>query len=982
MKRGVEKGIVIIGSGVGGLKASLEVASRGKRVYLVERSPFFGGEIMQLERQFPTNRCNLCQMLPTTNRVEEGEYCLRRDFYHPLIELMPCAELTSLSGQEGAFKARVRKRSRGVKEELCTGCRQCIEACPETTADEFNGFGQRKAIFLQGPQPVPPIPTIDWEQCTRCGQCISICPTNAVDLQMADEERELAISSVILAPGFDGFDPQVLTQYGYKRWPNVITSIEWERMLSPAGPVVERLRRPSDGKALEKVAILLCVGSRERRWAFCSAACCMFAVKEALVAKELQKDLEVALFYMDLRTFGKGYERYAEQARTKGVRFVRGRVPRFWEDPRTHNLVLSQLEHRHVRKEEFDLCVLAIGQRPPEGSKKLARIVGVDLNEWGFCETVDPGGVETTRPGVYVCGAFSEPKDIPDTIIQATACALEALGRTGGTARKPLTQGAQRPDEEPSIGVALCRCHGEISGSIDMEELKQMIQSRPGVNAIMEFDALCVRDEVKGLSGRIRKRGINRLLIGACSPYWFRRRFLERVGGIDPWLVDGVNLREGVIRAHSHEGVQQKAEAMILIAIEQLRKKEDRPASAVPVKNSALVVGGGIAGLTAAQALAQSGVGVHLVEKKGELGGMLKEMPGLIEGLIKGVEANLLVQVHRRSEVTALNGQGGDFGALIKGVDGEREIGVGAVIVATGAEEYQPREFLYGKSRRVVTQREFKKAVVSREIQMESLRSVVMIQCVGSTRDKEHPWCSRFCCIEALENALMLKGKNPELAIFILFKDMMSYGFRERLYSQARDQGVIFLRYEDKGEIKVQGSDRLKVRLQEVRLDCDLLVLSTGVIPNSGNSSLAETLDLELTEDGFFKEAETKFRPVDALREGIYFCGGAHSPRSWQEVVVQAHAAAERALVLLGQEQLVTPRIVSEVSERRCSGCALCVEACPYGARVFDEERMVAVVKEAFCLGCGQCTSLCPNGAASLRGCREDQIMAMIETAL
>jgi heterodisulfide reductase subunit A len=979
--KGMEKSVLVIGSGVGGLKASLEVAARGTRVYLIDRSPFFGGEIVQLDRQFPTNRCCLCQMLPTTNRMEEGEYCLRRDFYHPLIELIPGAELVGFAGKDGNFKASIRQRARGVTEELCTACQKCIEICPAEAADEFNCFGQRKAISWRGLQPVPPIPAIDWEVCTRCGRCVEVCPTNAIDLKMKDEQRELTASAVILAPGLTEFDPDVPTQYGYGRWKNVVTSREWERMVSPSGPFTAGMKRPSDGKEVKKVAFVLCVGSRERRWDFCSAACCMYAVKEALLAKERQQDLEAVLFYMDLRGFGKGYERYIQEARAKGIRFVRGRTPRLWEDPQTKNLMATSLQESRLLKEEFDLVVLAIGQKPARGSEELARIIGADLNEWGFCKTVDPAGIETTRPGVYVCGSFSEPKDIPDTITQATACALEALGSTRAKAPKPAEKAEPAPEEEPKIGVVLCQCKGEVSENIDFEQLKKAVSKRPGVTTVMEVDALCVQDRVKGLLEEIRKKGINRLLVGACSPYWFRRRFLERVGGIDPWLVEWVNLREGVIHAHGEKRAQKKAEDMLLMSIERLRRKEDLPARSLAVKQSALVVGAGLAGLTAASALADKGVEVHLVEQEPELGGMLKAMPDkgeLLEKYAQGIERNALVQVYRQSEVAALRGQAGDFWASIKGAHGEREVEVGAVVIATGAEEYLPQEFLYGKNRRVITQRELKRGLALGEIQPEKISSVVMIQCVGS-RDTEHPWCSRSCCTEALENALMLKGKNPELAIFILFKDMMSYGFRERLYSQARDQGVIFLRYEDKGEIKVQGSDRLKVRFQEARLDCDLLVLSTGVIPRKENKKLAKLFDLELTEDGFFKEAEVKFRPVDALREGVYLCGGAHSPRSWQEVILQAEAAAERALVLLGQERVTAPAIISLVNERRCSGCALCVEACPYGARVFDEERSVAIVKEALCQGCGVCASMCPNGAAHLRGYANDEVMAMIE---
>jgi heterodisulfide reductase subunit A len=979
------KGVLVIGSGVGGLKAALEVAARGRQVYLVDRSPFFGGEIVQLERQFPTNRCCLCQMLPTANKTEEGEYCMRRDFYHPLIELIPQAEIVKFSGKEGDFKVTLRKRARGVVEDLCTACRRCIEVCPEEVIDEFNFFSKRKAISLRGPMPVPPIPAIDWETCTRCGKCVEVCPTDAIDLKMKDEEWELQVSSVVLAPGFDEFDPEALTQYGYGRWKNVVTSIEWERIVSPIGPLAERIRRPSDGKAIKKVAFVLCVGSRERRWDFCSAACCMYSVKEALLAKELQKDLEVTVFYMDLRGFGKGYERYIEQARAQGVRFVRGRTPRIQEDPKTKNLIVSTMPKDQVVKEEFDLCVLGIGQRPPRGSAELAKTVGAELNEWGFCKTVDPAGIETTQPGVYVCGSFSEPKDIPDTVTQATACALEALEGMREKAAKPPKKTEPTPEptseEEPKIGVVLCQCKGEVSEGLDLEQLKEAVGKRPSVSAVMEVDALCVKDAAKGLLGEIRKGGINRLVVGACSPYLFRRRFLESVGGIDPWLIEWVNLREGAIQAHDEEGAQEKAEAMLLMAIERLRRKEERTPSASAVKKSALVVGAGLVGLATASALAKRGVEVHLVERGAELGGMLKGRPDkteLLEKYIKEIEKNSLVQVYRKSTVTAFRGQAGDFWAVITGEDGEQEVGVGAVVLTIGAEEYQPTEFLYGKNKRVVTQRELESGLASGDIKPQEISSAVMIQCVGS-RDKEHPWCNRYCCAEALENALLLKEKNPELKIYVLFKDMMTYGFKERLYSRAREAGVVFIRYQDINEIKVQGTDRLKVATPEGQLDCDLLVLSTGEVPNRDNAALARLFDLERTEDGFFKEAEVKFRPVDALREGIYICGGAHSPRTWQEVAQQAEAAAQRALVLLEQERVMASNIVSAVNERRCSGCALCVKACPYGARVFDEERLVAVVKEALCQGCGVCSSICLNGAAFMQGFSEGQVMAMIE---
>lgn len=980
MAKDDKKGVLVIGSGVGGLKAALEVAERGIQVYLVEKGPFFGGEIMQLERQFPTNRCCLCQMLPSTNRIQEGEYCLRRDFYHPLIELIPQAQLVGLSGKEGDFQASIQQQPRGVIEGLCTACRRCIEVCPVQTRDEFNLFNQRKAIYLKGPEPVPPIPAIDWDACTRCGECVNICPTNAIDLKMKGLRRQLSVGSVILAPGFMEFDPAPLTQYGYRRWGNVVTSIEWERILSPIGPFT-KLTRPSDGKGVKRVAFILCVGSRERRWDFCSAACCMYSIKEALLAKELVKGIDVSVFYMDLRGFGKGYERYIEQARRKGIRFVRGRTPRVQEDPQTKDLIVSTLNEEGVIKEIFDLVVLAIGQRPPRGSDELARATGVELNEWGFCKTQDPAGVKTTRPGVYVCGSFSEPKDIPDTITQATACALAAAGSPLPGGKKEETGDGVEVSEEPRIGVIICGCKGEVSGHIDVDELKKIIQMRKGVILVRAVELLCVQEKIKDTVAEMRREGVNRLLVAACSPYWFRRRFLDVATGIDPWFVEWVNLREGVINPHAAQDIQQKAQDMILMGLERLRRKEELPVSKGGVKGACLVVGGGLAGLAVGNSLATRGVEVHLVERQGELGGSAKgvaKMEDLLTRYLKGMQGNPLVHIHLQAEVSAVKGQGGDFWATIKGADGEQEVGVGAIVIASGADDYLPKEFLYGKEKRVLTQRELAEGIASGTIQPRDLRSLVMVQCVGA-RDKAHPWCNRYCCAEALENALLVKEKNPDISVTILFKDMMSYGFRESLYSRARESGVIFIRYADIKEINVKGAERLMVTCAEGEITCDLVVLSTGIIPAKGNKDLAEIFGVQLTEDGFFKEAEPKFRPVDALREGIYICGGAHSPRSWEEIIVQAEAVAQRAMVMLGQGHVATASVVSAVNDRRCSGCALCVNACPYGARIFDDERLVAVVREGICQGCGVCASICPNGAAYLCGFTNGEVMAMIE---
>ncbi len=949
------------------MKASLEVASRGRRVWMIERSPFLGGEVALLERQFPTDRCCLCQMLPTFGRQEEAEYCLRRSFYHPLVEFLPSSELLALEGSEGRFKAVVRRRPRGVREELCTACGRCLEVCPLETRDEFDPFGRRKAIYLRGPDPVPPVPAIDWGLCDRCGRCLEVCLTGAVDLEGRHEDLELEVSSVVLAAGFRPFDPRELTQYGYGRFANVLTSLEFERMMSPLGP--GRLFRPSDGRPPERIAFLLCVGSRERSWVPCSAACCMVAMKQARLAKELKGDLEVAIFGMDFRAFGKGYHRYLLETQDRGVRFVRGRVPKLWEVPQSKGLLVRSLEGERVVEEEFDLVVLSTGQRPPEGWQGLAEVLGVELDPWGFVRTEDPAGVKTSRPGVYVCGPLSGPKDIPDTVTQAQAAALEAA--KGAVPSLPEVRELPPQEEGPRVGLLLCRCGGELR----LDGLRGCLEGE-GFSGSWEADFLCLGKGVPEL------QGVDRLVVGACSPYWFRRRGLEALRGVDPQMVEWVDLR-GLFRVHGPEA-WEAARSRLIMALERLRREVPRAGESFPVKGSALVVGGGLAGLEASLALAREGVEVHLVERQGELGGILRGRPsmrGVLEGLLAELQRSPRIEVHLRSEVVAFRGQAGDFSAIIKGEGAERQVQIGAVILATGAEEYRPQGFGYGSSESVLTQSELDQGLASGRLRPEGLRSVVMIQCVGS-RDQEHPWCSRYCCLEALQNALKLKESNPVLEVYVLYRDMMSYGLREELYLKAREAGVIFLRYEDPREIEVEPSEGLLVRVDGMTLEADLVVLSTGAVPRRQNRRLAELFGLELTPEGFFKEAEVKFRPVDAVREGIYLSGGCHSPRPWGEVVLQARAAAQRALSLLKGAELVASRPISTVNERRCSGCGLCVEGCPYGARVLDEELRVARVRGPLCQGCGVCASLCPNGAAKLEGSREDQVMAALERVL
>jgi len=999
--------VLVVGAGVAGIRASLDLAEAGIKVYLVDKSPNIGGTLQQLDKWFPDNHCEMCKMLPIFDRDQTSQFCLRRDLAHPNIELIPYSEVVGVAGEVGDFEVSLRVKSRKVDTERCTACGICAEVCPIEVRDEFNeGLGSRKAAYIRYPLAIPNVYTIDGENCNKCGECVVKCPTQAIDLSAEDQVRKLEVGAVILSTGFEEFDPQVMGQYGYGRYPNVVTSTEFERIISCGGPHAGGLVRPSDKKAPKRIAFLQCIGSRDLKRNYCSSACCMYALKEATLAKEQNPELDIDIYYMDLRAFGKGYYRYQQKAKDEyGVNFVRCRVPVVREDPQTHNLlVVARAEDGSQISSEFDMVVLSIGQTPSPRFQELGQLLGIEFNKWGFCQTEGLSQVETSKEGIYVCGSAAAPSDICDSLIQAGAAACQASTLLTSTRGQPVLEMASvgmsaRADEDPKVAVFLCRCGEDIASVVDMEEMLGFVQGLPAVVYAEERPFLCLPETLSEVSRKIVEVGANRVIFGACAPYGRERLFREALKGIgmNTALGQMVDLREQVAWPHKNNstGASEKAKALLAMALEKIKIQEPLLVDSYPVFPQALVLGGGIAGLTAALSIAQQGCEVHLVERSSELGGNLKEhyytlenpdLASLLKDTVAEVEANPLIHVHTSTEVAGISGYGGRFVTTLKRAEEEPvTIEHGAIVLATGAEEYEPTEYLYGKNNKVITQTELEKRIALG--QASGLSSVVMIQCVGS-RDEERPYCSRVCCSQAIANALKIKEANPDAQVVVLYRDIMTYGFKEEYYTKAREAGVIFVRHdlENKPQVTLKG-DKIEVRAYDpimaetLSLEPDLLVLSTGIVP-SDNAKIAQMLDLQLTEEGFFQEAEAKFRPVDLLTDGVYVCGLAHSPRSVEEVIAQAQAAAQRAVSLLRKGQLESGRIVSEVNERRCSACGICVDACPYNARYLDLEQGFAVVREALCQGCGVCASLCPNGAAKLRGFKETQMFAMIDVAL
>jgi heterodisulfide reductase subunit A len=1001
--------VLVVGAGIAGMEAALLLAEVGHKVYLLDSAPGIGGSMHLLDVTFPTDSCGICMMLPN-----QPAYCPPIECsLHRNIEILSYAELESLSGEPGAFTATIRHKPRYVDMEKCNNCGLCVEICPAERPHPYEGdLAPQKAIYRPPTRAMPSTYVIDMEYCTRCGRCIEVCPTDAIDLYMEEGCSEIEVGGVLLSPGFAPFDARLKGEFGYGFYDNVLSSIEFERMVSLAGSTQARLKRPFDDKPPHRLAFIHCVGSRDNNCGvgYCSSVCCMYTAKQVSVAKKLAPDLEVTVFYMDIRAFGKGFERYFDEVQNQpGVTYRRSMVSSVHQYQQSHDLRLSYVaEDGSLREEDFDMVVLSVGFAPPEGFQKLGQALGIEQNEYGFAVTSDFTPNLASRPGVFVGGAFREPKDVPETVVEAAAAAGEvARLLAGGKAAEERMVEASVPqrdvsDEEPRVGVFVCHCNGELDGLIDTAQVTAHAQRLWGVALAHIVEDACTPEGLDAIEKAITDGQINRVVIAGCPSRLYTTEFegLMARAGLDPRLMERANLREQCAYVHNDpDAATAKAQGLVAMAVAKLAEMKDlealRAKAIQPVQQRVLVIGGGLTGMTAALNLAGQGITVDLVERESELGGQLRHLrylfdpeadpQALLESTIAQVEDNDLIHVHRQAKVEKLEGSKGSYRSVVRLAAGEEvELEHGAVIVATGGQEAKSQEYLYGQDPRVITQRELEKKLASGQ---EAPASVVMIQCVGS-REPERPYCSRICCTQAIKNALKMKEQSPETDVYILYREVRTYGFREQYYQQARDLGVAFIRYElpDKPQVSAHG-DHLQVRVTdpilkgELALDADLIVLSVGIAPND-NQALAETLEVPLNEDGFFQEDHPKMRPLDFTRAGIFLSGLAHSPRFLDETITQASGAAMRAAALLAPAEFTDKPEVVTVNERLCSFCGLCVSVCPYGARVMDYENRVAQVIEVLCQGCGNCAMVCPNKATQQKAFEPRQMMAMIDAAM
>jgi heterodisulfide reductase subunit A len=999
--------VMVVGGGIGGIQAALDLADSGFYVYLVERSSSIGGRMSQLDKTFPTNDCSMCILSPKL--VECGK--------HLNIEILTLSDIESVTGEAGNFHVRLIQHPRYIDTEKCIACGTCAEKCPRRVADEYNaGLINRKAAYIRYPQAVPLKYLIDDTQCIyfekgKCRACEKFCPADAVDFDQKAREITLDVGAIILATGFQTYDPTLHDTYHYGDFPNVVTSLEFERILSASGPYQGHLIRPSDQQEPNKIAWIQCVGSRNTHAGdkgYCSGVCCTYAIKQCMVAKEHSAHpLDTAIFYIDIRTHGKDFEKFMNRAKQEGVRFIKSRINDILPGEEKGNLKIRYTDEAgKTVHEEFNMGVLSVGLDIPQESITLAQKVGIELNHYNFVRTQTFEPVWTSKPGVFVCGAFQGPKDIPETVMQASGAAAAASSLLS-IERYALTRDKEYPDEiditgqEPRIGVFVCHCGINIGGVVNVPEVAEYASSLPNVVVAEENLFTCSQDTQVRIKELIREHSLNRVVVASCSTRTHEPLFQDtiREAGLNTYLFSMANIRDQDSWVHQadKESATQKAKDLVRMAVANAVRLTPLYRTKLPVIKRALVLGGGIAGMTAALNTAAQGFEVVLVEIEKELGGMGRrihrtlqkdDVRAYVDRLIELVNQNAKIQVLKETILTDFSGTKGNYTTSLNVGPAmyHREVTHGALIIATGATEYRPEEYLYGAHDAVKTQVEVEDILLHDRDQAKEWKSIVMIQCVGSRNDA-NPNCSRVCCQQAIKNAIAIREINPEVNIFVLHRDIRTYGFAEDFYREAREMGIHFLRYrEDESPTVEHTEGRIHVTLKDLTLGRDItiipdqVILSTGVVAGD-TEELANILKVPLTMDRFFLEAHVKLRPVDTQSDGIFVCGMAHSPKRIDESISQALAASSRACRLLSQDHIEVGGVVAKVDPELCAACLICVRACPYEVPVINEDG-VSEIDISKCQGCGVCAAECPAKAITLSHFEDAQILAQIDALL
>ena len=845
--------------------------------------------------------------------------------------------------------------------------------------------------------------------CSECLQCVEACEKKAIHHEQTEEILELPVGSVILAPGFDLYDAALAGEYGYGRHKNVITSLDFERLLSSTGPTRGEVLRPSDGHHPERIAFIQCVGSRDLSCdaEYCSSICCMYSTKEAIIAREHDSRIEPTIFYIDMRAFGKGFDRYVESAKAQGIRYERAMVSAVKENPANGNLRLEYWQGGEIVVEEFDMVVLATGVRPPASAGELAGAAGFELDHYGFARTELFEPTETTRPGVFVAGAFQGPRDIPETVMNASAAAGTAgafLAEVRGSMVEPKRYPPERDvsQEEMRVGVFVCHCGINIGSIVDVPAVVENARSLPGVAHAEEALYTCSQDNLKHIKEVIDEHQLNRVVVASCTIRTHQPLFREalREVGLNQFLFEMANIRDQCSWVHRNDPAMatEKAHDLVGMAVAKVKHHEPLQMQPVPVVQRALIIGGGVAGISAALATAEQGYPVYLVEREAELGGMARRLRRTVGGddiqaflvdSISAVDNNPLIEVMTSSEIVDFGGHAGHFKTTIRqrtGPEGRadtmRELEHGVIIVATGGKELQPEEYGFGQHQGVVTNVQFEEAMADGLI--DRPEAAAFIQCVGS-REGEGMYCSRTCCTHSLKNAIAVKEANPEAMVYVLYRELRSYGLKEQYYREAREKGVVFLQFpdEDKPEVSIDGDGDLHVTVFDeatgvsANINPEYLVLAAGTVPAAGSQGLATLLKVPTNDDGFFLETHIKLAPMDFPSQGIFLCGASHSPKFIDESIYQAQGAMARACTILSKDHLMVGGVVAVVDPDKCAACLTCVRVCPFSVPKINEDE-VAEINAVQCHGCGNCAADCPGKAIQLQHYNDEQLVAKI----
>lgn len=1002
--------VLVIGGGISGIQASIDLVNSGFKVFMVEKTSSIGGHMAQLDKTFPTNDCSMCILSP--KMVDVG-----RDIN---IELITLADVEEIRGKAGNFEVIINKHPRYVDVDKCTGCRACTTECvlKERISSEYNeGLSKRGAAYISFPQAVPLKAAIDDKSCLfltkgKCAQkCLEACKAGAIDFEQKEEKVHIHVGAIIVATGFDLLDSSQLKQYGYGRFKNVMTNMEFERLLSASGPTQGHIKRPSDGEEPEHIAFIQCVGSRDRRFKeYCSQVCCVASAKEAVIAKEHSPGVDTSIFFMDCRAFGKGFNEYVERVRDQyGVKFIKGRPGIINEDPETGDLLIhsEDIASNIIMETRADIVVLAPALIPHPSADGLAKVLGIQLDEDGFFKKSGKTPVETSRKGIFMTGFCQSPKDIPDSVAQASASASKAAGLLKDYRKSLISKEVVPPEkksgEAPRIGAFICHCGINIGGVVDVPQVVEYAKTLPGVVYAKDNLFTCSDDTQLLIREAIEEHDLNRIVVASCSPRTHEPLFRStcQKAGINPYFFEMTNIREHCSWVHKENvgEATQKAKDLVRMAVAKNSELESLKKGSAEVTPSSLVIGGGPAGLRASLDIANMGFKVYLVEKEDRLGGNLINLEYLADGqdprevlknLVQQVEDNENIDIYLNSKIS---GSSGSVGHFLIGIDTDgktEEIQVGTVLVATGAKELKPFGMHgYGDHPTVVTSHEFEK-ILNSGGKISNKSRIAFLQCAGS-RGGKVSYCSRTCCLETIKNVIRIKTDFPEARVNVLFRDMMTFGKYETLFTKAREMGVKFSNYDINRPISV-GKKEGKLHIdtfsqysgQYESVNPDFLVLSTPMVPLDENAEVSQILKIPLDSNGFFLEAHTKLRPLDFSTEGIFLCGACQGPKELDAVFSQASGAASRAGAILSKDSIETEAMISGINLDYCKGCGICATVCPVGSIEMEQNgyKKVPIINSVTCKGCGKCASNCPSGAIQLRGFKMRQMIAQIDSVL